>query len=57
MDNSKTLGRKDSSTRNIDTTDLSGAYEDDVENQASHNNDGFDSATYEKAPKDPNIVD
>ena len=33
------------------------AYKHDVENQLGHDNSGFDTATHEKAPKDPNIVD
>ncbi len=45
MENSKNANQPDGSV-----------YERDVENQSDHNSSRLDTATHEKAPKDPNIV-
>jgi len=57
MENSRDFGVTDSSIHSKDTSQPDDAtYKHDVENQPGHD-DGFETATHEKAPKDPNIVD
>ena len=58
MEISKDFGGMDTSICSKDTSQTEDpAYNRDIENQPGHDKDSFDSATYEKAPKDPNIVD
>jgi hypothetical protein len=58
MENSKNFGGTASSIHSKDTSQPDdAAYKHDVENQSSHDNNNFDTATHEKTPKDPNIVD
>jgi hypothetical protein len=58
MENSKDFGGTDSSIHSRDTSQPDdAAYKYDVENQLGHDNNGFDTATHEEAPKDPDIVD
>lgn len=58
MENSKDFGGANSSIHSKDTSQPDdAAYKHDVENQPGHDNNGVDTATHEKAPQDPNIVD
>jgi MFS family permease len=58
MENLKDFGGTDSSIHSKDTDQPDdAAYKHDVEKQPGHDNDVFDTATPEKASKDPNIVD